>query len=89
MNQKQNKTFFDDVAKLTGDLLSSLGNMKNETEVFVQNKISSYFEKMNYVKREEFEVLKEMVLQIRKEQEKLSATCQTETESQSNSSIQE
>ncbi|MFV9875187.1 MAG: accessory factor UbiK family protein [Rickettsiales endosymbiont of Dermacentor nuttalli] len=83
MNQKQNKTFFDDVAKLTGNLLSSLGNAKNETESFLQNKISSYFEKMNYVKREEFEVLKAMVLQIRQEQEKLSISCQSDSNSES------
>lgn len=72
MKKQANRKFLDDLAKITGGALSSLGDFKDEIENYVSAKIEGYLTKMNFVKREEFTVVQEMLAKTRTEQEKLT-----------------
>ncbi len=67
------RSFFDDIAKLAGGAVSSLSGLKNEIEILIRQQLEKMMSGMNLVHREEFEVLKEMVVKARLEQEKLQA----------------
>ena len=65
------KRIFDDIAKVAGGALSALGGRREEIEPFVNQSIEKFFNDKNLVTREEFEVLKEMIVKVRTEQEEI------------------
>lgn len=70
---KQDNNFFDEMNKLAGSAFSMAAGMKHETEGMIKTHFESWIESMDLVKREEFEVAKEMAaksLEAQKELEK-------------------
>jgi len=65
------KRILDDIAKVAGGALSALGGLKQEIETFVNQAVEKFFYDKNLVTREEFEVLKEMIVKARSEQEEI------------------
>ncbi|MAI06207.1 MAG: hypothetical protein CBC47_03620 [Alphaproteobacteria bacterium TMED87] len=60
--------FFDDVAKVAGGALSAIGGLKEETENLVKQRVEKFINRQNLVTREEFDVIKEMLSNIQREQ---------------------
>ena len=59
---------FDDVAKVAGGALSAIGGLKEETENLVKQRVEKFINRQNLVTREEFDVIKEMLSNIQREQ---------------------
>ena len=70
--QSQNR-IFDDIAKVAGGALSALGNLKQEVEAMVRDRLERFMAEGNFVRREEFDVVQAMASAARAEQEKLAA----------------
>ena len=60
-----------DLSKIAVDAMSTFSSLKKEIETIVSNRVNKIINKMNLVKREEFEVLKKLVQKIIIENEKL------------------
>jgi BMFP domain-containing protein YqiC len=71
MEAGNSNKILDDIAKLAGDALGAIGGLKDGVEDRIRACVQSYLSKMNLVSREEFEILKDMVVKLRIEQEKL------------------
>lgn len=67
---------FDDFAKMASSAAGSMLDMKREVEAMVQAKIDSWLAKSHMVTREEFEVVREMAMKARAENEALRAELQ-------------
>jgi BMFP domain-containing protein YqiC len=70
-NNKILDEILDNTAKLFGDGLASIGNIKNEIDSIIKNKMENYLNEMDLVTRREYEILLDMVSVIKEEQEKL------------------
>lgn len=70
--QTDNK-FFDDMARMASGAAGSLLDIKREIEAMMTAQMERLLHKMNFVSREEFEVVRQMAQKTREEQEKLSA----------------
>jgi len=70
--QSQNR-IFDDLAKVAGGALSALGNLKQEVEAMIRDRLERFMAEGNFVRREEFDVVQAMASAARAEQEKLAA----------------
>lgn len=66
-----NKQPESDVGKMLNTALSGITGMMQDFKTQINSKIESYISKMDLVKREEFNVVKEMLTEIRKEQKLL------------------
>ena len=60
-----------DLSKIAVDAMSTFSGLKKEVETLVSLRVNKIINKMNLVKRDEFEVLKKMVQKILIENEKL------------------
>ena len=60
-----------DLSKMAVDAMSTFSGLKKEVETVVSLKVNKVINKMNLVKRDEFEVLKKMVQKIITENNKL------------------
>ena len=60
-----------DLSKMAVDAMSTFSGLKKEIETIVSLQVNKIINKMNLVKREEFEVLKKMVQKALIENEKL------------------
>ena len=69
--QRKNQ-LFDDLAKLTKGYASILGEFKDELEHFVSSKFKKLVIDMKLVNRDDFEVVQEMLAEIRKEQKSIA-----------------
>jgi BMFP domain-containing protein YqiC len=63
-----------DLSKIAVDAMSTFSGLKKEIETLVSLKVSKIINKMNLVKRDEFEILKKMVQKITIENKKLKKT---------------
>ncbi len=63
-----------DLSKIAVDAMSTFSGLKKEVETLVSLRVNKIINKMNLVKREEFEVLKKMVQKILIENEELKKT---------------
>ena len=68
--QTQNR-IFDDLAKVAGGALSALTSLKDEIEAMIRDRFERMMAESNYVRRDEFEAVKDMAAVARAEQEKL------------------
>lgn len=68
--QKENK-IFDDFAKMATGAAGMVMDMRREVEAMVFAQIEKILARMNLVRREEFEVAREMIAKARENQEKL------------------
>ena len=60
-----------DLSKIAVDAMSTFSGLKKEIETLVSLRVNKIINKMNLIKRDEFEVLKKMVQKIIIENEKL------------------
>ena len=60
-----------DLSKMAVDAMDTFAGLKKEVETIVSLKVNKVINKMNLVKRDEFEVLKKLVQKVADENEKL------------------
>ena len=60
-----------DLSKIAVDAMSTFSGLKKEVETLVSLRVNKIINKMNLVKRDEFDVLKKMVQTVLIENEKL------------------
>jgi BMFP domain-containing protein YqiC len=70
MTQTQNR-LFDEMARLMGDAAGVAQGVKREAETMFRSQMERFVADMNLVKREEFDVVKEMASKARAESEDL------------------
>ncbi len=63
-----------DLSKIAVDAMSTFSGLKKEVETLVSLRVNKIINKMNLVKRDEFDALKKMVQKILIENEKLKKT---------------
>tara|TARA_Y100001970_G_scaffold143816_1_gene176719 strand:- start:46 stop:321 length:276 start_codon:yes stop_codon:yes gene_type:complete len=63
-----------DLSKIAVDAMSTFSGLKKEVETIVSLRVNKVINKMNLVKRDEFEVLKKMVQKLIMESEKSNKT---------------
>lgn len=68
---QKNNPFFDDIAKMATGAASGLLEMRHEIERMVQQQFEKLSAKMDFVTREEFEVVRKMAQKAREENEAL------------------
>ena len=61
-----------DISKMAVDAMGTFSGLKKEVETIVSLKVNKIINKMNLVKRDEFEVLKKLVQKLVDENEKLT-----------------
>ena len=74
---EENKQPAGDLSKMFNSALSGVTGMVSDVKAQFNEKIESYLAKMDLVKREEFELLKAMLTEIRLEQEALKKKLKT------------
>lgn len=70
--QKENK-IFDDIARMASSATGTLFDMKREVESMVAANVEKLLLNMHFVRRDEFEAVKEMAANAREEVEQLKA----------------
>ena len=60
-----------DISKMAVDAMGTFSGLKKEVETIVSLRVNKIINKMNLVKRDEFEVLKKLVQKLIAENEKL------------------
>ncbi len=65
---KKKNQFLDDVAKVAGGALSAIGGLKEEVENLVKQRVEKFINRQNLVTREEFDVVKDMLSNMQREQ---------------------
>ena len=63
-----------DLSKIAVDAMSTFSGLKKEVETLVSLRVNKIINKMNLVKRDEFDVLKKMVQKLLIENDKLNKT---------------
>ncbi len=69
--QSQNR-IFDDLARVAGGALSALTSLKDEIEAMVRDRMERFMSEGNFVRRDEFDVVRAMATEARAEQERLT-----------------
>lgn len=70
MTQTQNR-LFDEMARLMNDAAGVAQGVKREAETMVRSQMERFVADMNLVRRDEFDVVKEMASKARTENEEL------------------
>ena len=70
--QSQNR-IFDDLARVAGGALSALTSLKDEIEAMIRDRLSRVMAEGDFVRREEYEVVRAMAAEARAQQDRLSA----------------
>jgi BMFP domain-containing protein YqiC len=70
--QSQNP-LFDDIARVAQGALGALSGVKSEMEALVRQQLERLLAGLDLVPREEFEVVRDMAIKAREEQEALQA----------------
>ena len=68
--QSQNR-IFDDLARVAGGALSAVTSLKDEIEALVRDRMERFMSEGNFVRRDEFDVVRAMAAEARAEQERL------------------
>ena len=71
INMVNKNKIFSDLSKLAVDTMSTFSGLKDEIETIVALRVNKIINKMNLVKKDEFDVLKKMVQKVIIENEKL------------------
>ncbi len=72
MTQTSNR-FFDDIAKLVTDAAGMAQGMAKEVETAVRSRAEGFVADMDLVKREDFDVVRDMAAKAREENDRLAA----------------
>ena len=68
-----NSRFFDELAKLMNNAAGAAQGVRKEVDTLVQSQVERVLNNLNVVKREEFDVVKDMVERARTENDALAA----------------
>jgi BMFP domain-containing protein YqiC len=68
---KKDNKILDDLAKLAGSTFTGAVNVKNEISDYITTQIETFIKKMNFVTKEEFEVVRKLAQDNRLMIEKL------------------
>lgn len=68
----QSSRFFDEIAKLMNSASGAAQGVRKEVDTLMQNQVERVLNNLNVVKREEFDVVRDMAEKARIENEKLS-----------------
>lgn len=68
-----NSRFFDELAKLMTNAAGAAQGVRKEVDTLVQSQVERVLNNLNVVKREEFDVVKDMVERARTENDALAA----------------
>ena len=71
---KQNNRIIDDLARLANSTFTGAVNVKNELSEYITQQIEKLMKKMNFVTREEFDVVKKLTRDNRVLIDKLRGT---------------
>tara|TARA_Y100001935_G_C17033290_1_gene373595 strand:+ start:311 stop:598 length:288 start_codon:yes stop_codon:yes gene_type:complete len=77
---------FSDLSKFAVDAMSTFSGLREEIETIVSLRVNKIINKMNLVKKDEFDVLKKMVQKMIIENEKLKKNQKKTNKSSKNSS---
>ena len=72
MNTPNSSRFFDELAKLMTSATGAAQGVRKEVDGLVQTQVERVLNNLNVVKREDFEVARDMAEKARMENEKLS-----------------
>ena len=72
MNTPNSSRFFDELAKLMTSATGAAQGVRKEVDGLVQTQVERVLNNLNVVKREDFEVVRDMAEKARLENEKLS-----------------
>lgn len=72
MNTPNSSRFFDELAKLMTSATGAAQGVRKEVDGLVQTQVERVLNNLNVVKREDFEVVRDMAEKARMENEKLS-----------------
>lgn len=72
MNTPTSSRFFDELAKLMTSATGAAQGVRKEVDGLVQTQVERVLNNLNVVKREDFEVVRDMAEKARMENEKLS-----------------
>lgn len=70
---KKDNKFFDDLSKVANSTFATMINVKRDFSQFINEQVEIVIQKMNLVTRTEFEVLRKVALDTRKELEQIKA----------------
>lgn len=70
---KKDNKFFDDLTKVADSTVATMINMKRDFSQFIKEQMQLGIQKMDLVTRAEFEVLRKVTLDTRKELEQIKA----------------
>lgn len=70
--QSQNR-FFDDLSKVASGMVGTLAGMGREVEAMVRQQVEQFVGGMDFVRREEFDAVKDMAAAARAEADALKA----------------
>ncbi len=70
--QSQNP-FFDDLARMAGGAMGALAGLRTEMETLMRQQLERFMAGADMVPREEFEVVRDMAIKAREENEALAA----------------
>ncbi len=79
-DNKHDKGFFDDVAEMTRSAFAGAAGIKRDLMSFVKHHVEDMIRKMNFVRRDEFNALKRIVMQNQEELEKILSRPSAEPE---------
>ncbi|HUK11403.1 MAG TPA: accessory factor UbiK family protein [Stellaceae bacterium] len=69
--QSENR-ILDDLARMASGALSTLGGVRQELEARIRDQVERVLDRMEVVRREEFEAVRAMAMKARAEQERLA-----------------
>lgn len=69
--QTQNP-FFDDLARMAGGALGALSGLRTEVEALIRQQMERFMAGVDMVPREEFEVVRDMAIKAREENDALA-----------------
>jgi BMFP domain-containing protein YqiC len=69
--QSENR-ILDDLARMASGALSTLGDVRQELEARIRDQVERVLDRMEVVRREEFEAVRAMAMKARAEQERLA-----------------
>tara|TARA_R110000868_G_scaffold85952_5_gene241413 strand:+ start:505 stop:774 length:270 start_codon:yes stop_codon:yes gene_type:complete len=67
------KRIFDDIAHVAGGALGAVSGLKQEMEALIRDRVERLMAGGDFVRRDEFDAVKEMAATARAEQERLTA----------------
>ncbi len=70
---QKDSRLFDDLARVAGGAMSSFGALRDEAEARLRDQLERILERMDLVRRDEFDGVREMAIKAREENTRMAA----------------